>query len=255
MSTVFGTAKARAAAATQPAPARRPEPKLRIVYGAPFRPPRMPFVLFVVGLLAAGLVGLLLLNTELQRGTFQVTALNHQADQLRDQQEQLERQARALESPQNLADRALRMGMVPNPNPVFLRLSDGKVLGVPAEGRAGTGTAMFGPDTPAAGRPAPGVPPAATPPLNGQQTGTPSGAPTGAPTGGPTSAPTGAPTGAPGGRPSTTTTAQPSTTITPGVPPATQPARPGSTTSKPTSTPSKPVPPTPGARIGTPTGG
>ncbi len=37
--------------------------------------------------------------------------------------------------------------MVPNPNPVFLRLSDGKVLGVPAEGKAGTGAAMFGPGT------------------------------------------------------------------------------------------------------------
>jgi len=244
MSSVFSTAKARAAAATRPAPARRPEPKLRIVYGAPFRPPRMPFVLFVVVLLAAGLVGLLLLNTELQRGTFQVTALNQQADQLRDQQEQLERQARALESPQNLADRALRMGMVPNPNPVFLRLSDGKVLGVPAEGQAGTGRAMFGPDTPGAGRPAPGVPPATTPPLNGQQTGTPPGAPTRAPT------------GAPSGRPSNTPTASPGTTTTPGAPPANQSARPGSTTSKPTSTSSKPVPPaTPGARIGTPTGG
>ena len=126
----------------------RSEPKLRVVYGAPFRPPRMPFVIFVVSLLAAGLVGLLLLNTELQRGTFQVTALNQQADQLRDQQEQLERQVRTLESPQNLADRALRMGMVPNPNPVFLRLSDGRVLGVPEEGKAGTGTAMFGPGTP-----------------------------------------------------------------------------------------------------------
>ncbi len=141
MSTVFSPSKAR----VTPAPAQQPEPKLRIVYGAPFRPPRMPFVIFVVSLLAAGLVGLLLLNTELQRGAFQVTALNQQADQLRDQQEQLERQVRTLESPQNLADRALRMGMVPNPNPVFLRLSDGQVLGVPAEGKAGTGAAMFGP--------------------------------------------------------------------------------------------------------------
>jgi cell division protein FtsB len=148
MSTVFGTAKARVASATQPAPASRPEPKLRVVYGAPFRPPRMPFVLFVVAVLGAGLVGLLLLNTELQRGTFQVTALNQQAGQLRDQQEQLERQVRTLESPQNLADRALRMGMVPNPNPVFLRLSDGQVLGVPEVGKAGAGTAMFGPGTP-----------------------------------------------------------------------------------------------------------
>ncbi|MFG1812849.1 hypothetical protein ACGFIF_03695 [Kribbella sp. NPDC049174] len=144
MSTVFSPSKAR----VTPAPAKRSEPKLRVVYGAPFRPPRMPFVIFVVSLLAAGLVGLLLLNTELQSGTFQVTALNKQADQLRDQQEQLEKQVRTLESPQNLADRALRMGMVPNPNPVFLRLSDGRVLGVPEEGKAGTGTAMFGPGTP-----------------------------------------------------------------------------------------------------------
>jgi hypothetical protein len=144
MSTVFSPSKAR----VTPAPAKRPEPKLRVVYGAPFRPPRMPFVIFVVSLLAAGLVGLLLLNTELQSGTFQVTKLNSQAGQLRDQQEQLEKQVRTLESPQNLADRALRMGMVPNPNPVFLRLSDGQVLGVPEEGKAGTGTAMFGPGTP-----------------------------------------------------------------------------------------------------------
>ncbi|WP_233712234.1 hypothetical protein [Kribbella turkmenica] len=148
MSTVFSPSKARATPAVTTA--KRPEPKLRVVYGAPFRPPRMPFVIFVVSLLAAGLVGLLLLNTELQSGTFQVTELNKQADQLKDQQEQLEKQVRTLESPQNLADSALRMGMVPNPNPVFLRLSDGRVLGVPEEGKAGTGAAMFGPGMPAA---------------------------------------------------------------------------------------------------------
>ena len=146
MSTVFSPQKARVLPATPPA--KRQEPKLRVVYGAPFRPPRMPFVIFVVSLLAAGLIGLLLLNTELQRGTFGITKLNEQAGQLRDQQEQLEKEVRTLESPQNLADRALKMGMVPNPNPVFLRLSDGQVLGVPKEGKAGTGTAMFGPGTP-----------------------------------------------------------------------------------------------------------
>jgi cell division protein FtsB len=160
MSTVFSPSKARVT------PAPKVEPKLRVVYGAPFRPPRMPFVIFVLSVLAAGLVGLLLLNTELQRGTFQVTSLNQQADQLRDQQEQLERQVRTLESPQNLADRALKMGMVPNPNPVFLRLSDGQVLGVPAEGKAGTGTAMFGPGTPTgatSSTPVVPKPPAVTP--------------------------------------------------------------------------------------------
>ena len=163
MSTVFSPQKARV---TPAAPAKKSEPKLRVVYGAPFRPPRMPFVIFVVSLLAAGLVGLLLLNTELQSGTFQVTALNNQADQLRDQQEGLEKQVRTLESPQNLSDRALGMGMVPNPNPVFLRLSDGRVLGVPAEGKAGTGTAMFGPGTPTGTATKPPVkPPVAKPPV------------------------------------------------------------------------------------------
>jgi len=145
MSTVFSPQKAR----VTPAPvAKKTQPRLRVVYGAPFRPPRMPFVIFVVSLLAAGLVGLLLLNTQLQSGTFDITKLNSQANDLRDQQQQLEKQVRALESPQNLSDRALRMGMVPNPNPVFLRLSDGRVLGVPAEGKAGAGTAMFGPQVP-----------------------------------------------------------------------------------------------------------
>ncbi|WP_371401481.1 hypothetical protein OHA10_26485 [Kribbella sp. NBC_00662] len=147
MSTVFSPQKARVTPVPSTAK-KRTEPRLRVVYGAPFRPPRMPFVIFVVSLLAAGLVGLLLLNTQLQSGTFEVTKLSAQADQLRDQQELLEKQVRTLESPQNLSDRALRMGMVPNPNPVFLRLSDGRVLGVPAEGKAGTGTAMFGPGTP-----------------------------------------------------------------------------------------------------------
>jgi hypothetical protein len=159
MSTVFSPSKAR----VTPAPAKRPEPKLRVVYGAPFRPPRMPFVIFVVSLLAAGLVGLLLLNTELQGGTFQVTKLNNQASQLRDQQEGLEKQVRTLESPQNLADRALRMGMVPNPNPVFLRLSDGKVLGVPAQGKAGSGATVFGPQLPQPVKPA--VKPPMKPPV------------------------------------------------------------------------------------------
>ena len=71
-----------------------------------------------------------------------------QADQLRDQQEALEQQVRTLESPQNLADRALRMGMVPNPNPVFLRLSDGRVLGVPAGGQGRHGYGDVRPGTP-----------------------------------------------------------------------------------------------------------
>ena len=144
MSTVLGPSRSAVAR-----PVTRPaRPRLRIVDEAPFRPPRMPFVLFVVVLLVAGLVGLLLLNTGLQQGTFRVTALTKQAQDLRDQQEGLEHQVRTLEAPQNLAGRALKLGMVPNPNPVFLRLSDGKVLGVPEKGRKGAGATAFGPELP-----------------------------------------------------------------------------------------------------------
>ena len=234
MSTVFSPSKAR----VTPAPAAKAEPKLRVVYGAPFRPPRMPFVIFVLSLLAAGLVGLLLLNTELQRGTFQVTSLNQQADQLRDQQEQLERQVRTLESPQNLADRALRMGMVPNPNPVFLRLSDGQVLGVPAEGKAGTGTAMFGPGTPTGATTSTPVvpkPPAVTPkpPATGT-TNPPAGNPT------PNTTPAGTTTKPPAG-----TTTKPPANKPANKPPATPGAPSGTTTSGTTA----------GARANTATGG
>ena len=144
MSTVLGPSRSSVARPVT----RPPRPRLRVVDEAPFRPPRMPFVLFVVVLLVAGLVGLLLLNTGLQQGTFRVTALTKQAQDLRDQQEGLEHQVRTLEAPQNLAGRALKLGMVPNPNPVFLRLSDGKVLGVPEKGRKGAGATAFGPALP-----------------------------------------------------------------------------------------------------------
>ena len=143
MSTVFSPSKAR----VTPAPAKRSEPKLRVVYGAPFRPPRMPFVIFVVSLLAAGLVGLLLLNTELQSGTFQVTALNKQADQLRDQQEQLEKQVRTprVAAEPGRPGAADGHGAEPEPGlPAAVR----RTGAVPEEGKAGTGTAMFGPGRP-----------------------------------------------------------------------------------------------------------
>jgi len=149
MSTAFPARTAtRAAPASGRAGGRATRPRLTVVDDRPFKPPRMPFVLFVVVLLGAGLIGLLLLNTQLQQGTFQVTDLNQQAKELRDQQEDLERQVQRLESPRNLASEALRYGMVPNPNPVFLRLPDGQVLGVPTAGEAGSGAYVYGPPLP-----------------------------------------------------------------------------------------------------------
>jgi hypothetical protein len=147
-----------------------PERQLRVVPQQAEAPARAPFVLLVVAILGLGLVGLLLLNTSLQRGSFAIHDLKRQTSVLAEREEDLDQRVARLKAPENLAGRAQRMGMVPNANPVFLRLSDGAVLGdaVPAEPRA---TPTPKPPSAPAGtnatprtRPGTGPTPARTPP-------------------------------------------------------------------------------------------
>jgi hypothetical protein len=91
-----------------------------------------PFVVLVVTLLAAGLVGLLMLNTVLAQDAFVLKDLRRTAAALTDQQQALMQDVAAAASPAELAARARALGMVENRNPVFIRLADAKVLGVPA---------------------------------------------------------------------------------------------------------------------------
>jgi type II secretory pathway pseudopilin PulG len=135
---------AAAARATRPAsrPAARPSGSpaarsvgyLRLVATRRSHAARAPFVAVVVGILAAGLLGLLLLNTVLAQDAFRLHALQLQSHALADQEQQLQRDVEHLQSPQTLASRATALGMVPGGPPAFLRLPDGKVLGdaVPA---------------------------------------------------------------------------------------------------------------------------
>ena len=111
-----------------------PRPRLTIVPAAAARAPRIPFVLLVVGILAAGLVGLLLVNIALQRGAYTVTDLRSRSASLAITQQNLELEVAALREPQRVAHRAVQLGMVRNDSPAFLELSTGKVIGtaVPA---------------------------------------------------------------------------------------------------------------------------
>lgn len=119
---------------------RRPEttsaPWLRLVPSVPVDAPRAPFVVFVIALLGVGLVGLLLLNTSLQKRAFDVSDLQRTTAAMADQQSELEQKAADLSAPEAVAGRAAELGMVPNTNPVFLRLSDAKVLGNPVPAKA-----------------------------------------------------------------------------------------------------------------------
>jgi hypothetical protein len=113
-----------------------PRPRLTVVARAATRAPRIPFVVLVVTLLIGGLVGLLLLNTALQRGAYTTTALRDQADVLAQRQQQLEVQVDAMAEPQQLARRAQRLGMVADASPGFLQLSDGTIVGAPQAGKS-----------------------------------------------------------------------------------------------------------------------
>ena len=108
-------------------------PSARPASRGPLR--RSPFVAVVVSLLAAGLLGLLVLNTALAQDAFRLHTLKQESRALEDREEALRREVEALRSPQELAGRAAGLGMVPAGPPAFLRLSDGAVLGstTPAE--------------------------------------------------------------------------------------------------------------------------
>lgn len=91
----------------------------------------IPFAILILGLLAIGLVILLLLNTAMDRGAFQLQAAQKQQSQLTDQQQELQLRLAGLSAPGALASQAAALGMVPNPRPVFINPGSGAVLGVP----------------------------------------------------------------------------------------------------------------------------
>ncbi len=113
-----------------------PRPRLTVVPRLPQRTPRVPFVLLVVTLLAAGLVGLLLLNTALQRGAYVATDLRMDSAALVVREQKLELQVAKLAEPQRVAQEAQRLGMVQNDSPAFLSLSTGRIVGTPVAGEA-----------------------------------------------------------------------------------------------------------------------
>jgi hypothetical protein len=112
-----------------------PRPRLTVVAKAAQRAPRIPFVVLVVTLLVGGLVGLLLLNTALQRGAYTTTALRDRAAALTVRQQQLEVHVDAMAEPQRLAQRALHLGMVGDASPGFLDLASRRIVGAPAAGK------------------------------------------------------------------------------------------------------------------------
>jgi len=148
-------------------PLAKQEPKrtspLRLVPPRRSSAAKTPFAVVLVVVLAGGLLGLLLLNTLVAQQSFALHDLGKQDKQLAQQQQDLTRDVQDLEAPASVAARASALHMVPSGPPAFLRLSDGKVLGVPQPGVApappAASTTWTGPRTVTP----PATPPATTP--------------------------------------------------------------------------------------------
>uniref|UniRef100_A0AAU2K4I9 Cell division protein FtsL n=1 Tax=Streptomyces sp. NBC_00049 TaxID=2903617 RepID=A0AAU2K4I9_9ACTN len=88
----------------------------------------MPFVLLVVALLGGGLISLLLLNSALNEGSFQLSRLKKETTALTDEEQALQRDVDGYSAPDALQRRAQELGLVPGGSPVFIG-PDGKVAG------------------------------------------------------------------------------------------------------------------------------
>ncbi len=126
----------RGATALAPAPARRPrtgkgKPGLRVAPPAPVTVPRAPFVALVLVVVVAGVMGILVLNTKINENAFRLSHLQTQQSSLNQQEQQLDQQLAALDSPNSLAAAARRLGLVPAGTPAYITMPDGTVVGVP----------------------------------------------------------------------------------------------------------------------------
>jgi hypothetical protein len=151
-------------------PTRRPggRPGFTVLEGFAGRRSALPFALVVLVVLGAGLVGVLVLNTAIDHGAFQLQQSQQRQTDLTNQQQKLQQQVAGLSAPGPLASAAARLGMVPNLQPAFLDPSAGAVLGVPSVAASPT-------PAPTTAAPTTAPPPAVAPTATGTAT-----APTGA---------------------------------------------------------------------------
>lgn len=139
-------------AQTAPAPRRiqprEPQRRLRPVPGGGARraKPRLAYAIIALGGVAVIVVAQLLLSIAVAQGAYEIDGYHLRQAELAREEQTLAEDLDRVESPQYLAMNAEAMGMVPNADPVYLRLSDGAVLGDPTP--ASGGDAASGPLVP-----------------------------------------------------------------------------------------------------------
>lgn len=128
-------------AQSAPSPIRRRAWIPEVLRPAPDRAarskPRLAYAVIAVGGVAVIALAQLMLSIAVTQGAYEIDGYQLSQAKLSRQQQTLAEDLDRVQSPQYLAGNAEALGMVPNANPVFLRLSDGAVLGQPTAAGGG----------------------------------------------------------------------------------------------------------------------
>lgn len=111
-----------------PSPVRS---RLRLVASGASTVSTLGFVGIIACLVAVGMVAVMLVSTTVTAQSKDLAALRKEAAELGYLSAALTTQLQQKASSASLAMRATDLGMVPNPYPAFIQLSDGKILGTP----------------------------------------------------------------------------------------------------------------------------
>ncbi|SBT48233.1 hypothetical protein [Micromonospora narathiwatensis] len=111
-------------------------PRLRVAPPPPVSVPRAPFVGLILVLVVGGVLGILAINTKINENAFKLERLQQEQARLDVDQQQLTKEIADQEAPGNLTANARKLGLVESDDPAYMRLPDGKMIGVPhpAEG-------------------------------------------------------------------------------------------------------------------------
>ncbi|MFF5172087.1 hypothetical protein ACFY3U_05570 [Micromonospora sp. NPDC000089] len=106
-------------------------PRLRVAPPAPIRVPRAPFAALIVVLVVGGVLGILTVNTKINENAFRLEKLQQQQARLDVDESQLQKEIEEAKAPGNLTANARKLGLVEADEPAYIRLPDGRMIGVP----------------------------------------------------------------------------------------------------------------------------
>jgi hypothetical protein len=97
------------------------------------------YAIVTVGVIFGIIISNLLLSVAVASGAYEIAAMQQSNKELGRTFQTMNQDLDRLASPQNLAANAEALGMVNNSTPVYLRLSDGAILGTPEPASATSG--------------------------------------------------------------------------------------------------------------------